>query len=132
MFKTLRFSALSAVLFLTACGSEEEPEPAVDADGDGVNEDKDCDDTNADIHPNADEVCDVDDVDENCNGLADDDDDATLTSSMWTFYPNADGDGFGDSQDPGLTQCEDPSTAELAYLQDASDCDHSRADVYPG
>lgn len=46
--------------------------PPIDADSDGFYEHEDCDDNNADIHPDATEVC--NEVDDNCNGLVDDDD----------------------------------------------------------
>ena len=50
---------------------ETEEEPAVDADGDGHPEGVDCDDADGGISPDADEVCDG--VDNNCNGVVDDD-----------------------------------------------------------
>ena len=55
-----------------ACNSEG---CRADADGDGyfnfdIDELQDCDDNNADIHPEADEVCDGNDTD--CNGVPDD------------------------------------------------------------
>ena len=46
---------------------------AVDGDSDGYTTVDDCDDTNADIHPDATELCD-DLVDNNCDGKADSED----------------------------------------------------------
>lgn len=48
--------------------------PPVDFDGDGYGPDVDCDDANFLVHPGAEEVCDPLDVDENCDGLADEED----------------------------------------------------------
>ena len=41
----------------------------VDADGDGYGEAIDCDETNPDIHPGAEEICNA--IDEDCNGISD-------------------------------------------------------------
>ena len=61
---------------------------------DGENSD-DCDDQDDEIHPDAiAEICDG--VDNNCDGLTDDDDPAIDVSSQSTFYMDYDADGFGD------------------------------------
>jgi MYXO-CTERM domain-containing protein len=52
--------------------------PCTDADEDGFCEDVDCDDSQADINPDAIEVCD-DDLDNDCNGDVDGDDPACQT-----------------------------------------------------
>ena len=79
----------------------------------------DCDDTDAESSPEAEELCDG--VDNDCDG--DTDEDATDTS---TFYADADGDGFGD---PGST--EDSCEAPTGYGTDATDCDDADASVNP-
>ena len=107
-----------------------------DADGDGygdpatatvmcvatpgwVDNGLDCDDTDEDINPGADEICDG--VDNNCNGEIDE------TGAALSFFADGDGDGFGDSGDV-TTSCVAPA----GYVADSSDCDDTRDFVYPG
>ncbi len=67
------------------------PEPPVDADGDGwIVSDGDCDDTNADVHPGADEDCNG--ADDNCNGQID--------------------EGFADTDADGTADCVDEETCD--------------------
>ncbi len=80
--------------------------------------DRDCDDSNEDINPGADEIC--DEVDNDCDGQTDE----GLTT---TWYADADGDGYGDP-DSTTTSCEQPS----GYVADDSDCDDADADINPG
>jgi hypothetical protein len=49
-----------------------------DADGDGYLASLDCDDTSADTHPGAQEICDPADVDEDCDGMTDNFDDSAI------------------------------------------------------
>jgi len=110
----------------------------VDVDGDGygsdsytvdacdrpsgfTDADEDCDDSDADINPDATEVCDGDDND--CDGTADEDD----ASDADTWYADADGDGYGDP-DSTTTACSEPS----GHTSDDSDCDDTEATAYPG
>jgi len=87
----------------------------------------DCDDSDPGANPGADEVCDSEDIDEDCDGQADDDDgDAT---GAVTYYPDADGDGLGDSDDPGAAWCDPPTDGSPDYVTDHSDCDDSDASV---
>jgi len=71
--------------------------PIPDNDGDGYNQEMDCDDSNASIHPYADEVCDT--VDNDCDGIVDEGCDTSK---------DLDGDGFTvnqgdcDDSDPGI------------------------------
>ena len=58
------------------------------------NVDRDCDDGNADINPDATEVCDG--QDNNCDGLEDDDDPALDQSTATTWYDDDDSDTYGD------------------------------------
>jgi hypothetical protein len=81
----------------------------------------DCDDTRADVNPDAAEVCDPGNTDEDCDGLADDA--SALGQTAW--FADADADGFGAG--PAHLAC-DPAPGLVA---DASDCDDTRADVNP-
>ena len=109
-----------------------------DADGDGYGDDDsallrcegdtglssvggDCDDARASIHPGATEVCDTGDVDEDCDGHADDADTGVDTGTFSTFYVDADGDGYGD--DASATRACDASTGQLTVGGDCDDAD---------
>ena len=81
----------------------------------------DCDDSDSDVYPGADEYCDSTDSD--CDGDTDDSD--ALDADTW--YADADGDGYGDSSTT-LSACDEPS----GYTDDASDCEDSDATAYPG
>ncbi len=80
----------------------------------------DCDDGDAGVNPGAAEYCDG--VDQDCDGVADDD-----ALDMGTWYADVDGDGYGD---PGsyVVNCEGPSGSVL----DGGDCDDGDAGVNPG
>ncbi len=111
-----------------------------DADGDGfgdpgvawygcepgagwVENASDCDDANSGIHPDAPEICDG--LDNDCDGLIDDEDDSVTGTTTW--YGDADGDGYGD--DASITRaCEQPSGTS-AY---GGDCDDGDAAFNPG
>jgi hypothetical protein len=106
-----------------------------DADGYGVGEptdrcdttgvataDGDCDDGNAAISPGQAEICDAGDVDEDCDGLADDAD--PDTSDLVGTYTDADGDGYGDDATPVWT-C-DPADDAIRTGGDCDDADASK------
>jgi MYXO-CTERM domain-containing protein len=84
----------------------------------------DCDDTRARVYPGSGEMCDAANVDEDCDGLADDFD--SLPSDPGTYHYDSDGDGFGDPDTVGQ-RCD----ATVTWIADASDCDDTRADVNP-
>ncbi|MCB9670988.1 MAG: putative metal-binding motif-containing protein [Alphaproteobacteria bacterium] len=83
----------------------------------------DCDDTDPDVSPAADELCDPDDVDEDCDGNADDLDDDAVGGVM--RYADADGDGWGDPAS-GLVTCDG------AGVLVADDCDDTNPGANPG
>jgi hypothetical protein len=86
--------------------------------------DTDCDDTDANINPGEAEICDALDVDEDCDGLADDDDPDAAGLSSW--YRDADGDTYGDPA-TSTDACSQPS----GYLSDDQDCDDTDPDINP-
>ncbi len=83
----------------------------------------DCNDSLAAINPAATEVCDAANTDEDCDGLADDNDPNAIGQTIW--YTDADNDGY-----PGTTssRCEPPAGSSSA----GGDCDDNAVAVYPG
>ena len=93
-----------------------------DADGDLYSTDSgDCDDADPAISPDADELC-GDAIDNDCDGEADEDD----ASDAGAWFPDADGDGFGDPNE-GTTACEQPA----GLIADSLDCDDTDSAVHP-
>ncbi len=82
---------------------------------------EDCDDNDANISPSGVELCDG--VDNDCDGNIDEDD----ADDAGTWYLDSDSDGYGDGGSTAEA-CEIPTN----YVDDATDCDDSDADVYPG
>ena len=124
----MKYLGLVFSLSIIACGdadkepSSEPSEPSnevIDADGDGVSVDLDCDDGDASVYPDADEICDG--IDNNCDDIIDND-----ASDALTFYEDADGDGFGDSE---IT--EDACEAPEGFTDNMDDCDDLEGTVNP-
>ncbi|MDP2314089.1 MAG: MopE-related protein [Pseudomonadota bacterium] len=89
---------------------------------DGYIEDiSDCDDTSADVHPGATELCNG--YDDDCDGATDDADAADAA----TWYADFDSDGWGDD-DAAVVSCEAPRR----HVADAGDCDDRVDTVNPG
>lgn len=80
----------------------------------------DCDDTNANTHPGAVELCDS--MDNDCNGLVDD---GTATR---TWYPDFDSDTYGNPSGVTMLSCTQPS----GYVADLTDCDDNVSTTNPG
>jgi large repetitive protein len=90
-----------------------------------VIDDTDCDDTDAAVSPDGDEICNG--VDDDCNGLVDDDDSGVDLSTGGTWYADTDADGYGDAS-VDTTACVQPS----GTVTDDTDCDDTAAAVFPG
>ncbi len=91
----------------------------VDLDGDGWLSEQDCDDDDATVHPEADELCDG--VDQDCDGQVDED---ALDAATW--YQDGDQDGWGGGQ--GLATCDQPS----GWVAKGGDCHDDQATAFPG
>jgi len=132
---------------LTACGDKSEDTDCpptswyTDADGDGfgdpstlvkaceapaghVDRAYDCDDADPAVNPEAAEVC--NDLDDDCDGLSDEDD-PDLDPSDITWFTDGDGDGYGDPDTEQLS-CEQPPDTVGA----SDDCDDAEPAVNPG
>jgi hypothetical protein len=103
---------LGLLLFAIGCGGK-------DADGDGFAGSDDCDDEDAAVNANADELCDS--VDNDCDGEVDEE---ALDASAW--YIDGDGDGYGDLAGEAL-HCAPP----IGFVTDPTDCDDGDAGVHP-
>ena len=102
-------------------------EGACDAPPEGhVDNRLDCDDSNRGARPGAVEVCDFNNVDEDCDGLSDDEDDIVVGQQLYGI--DSDGDGYGDASATPVAYCDPPS----GLVRDLSDCDDSDDSVYPG
>ncbi len=88
----------------------------------------DCDDDNAEINPDALEICDPDELslDNDCDGLVDAEDDSLDPSTAGSWYPDNDGDGYGDAAN-SILACSQPSDT----TDDGTDCDDTNAEVFP-
>ena len=82
---------------------------------------EDCDDTNPDINPDAEEICNG--IDDNCDGLLDDMDSSVLITE---WFLDADGDGFGDPN-ISMFECFQP----LGFVDNDQDCDDLNPDINP-
>lgn len=85
-----------------------------------VENDWDCDDAAALINPDATELCNG--MDDNCNILVDE------GITIYTFYPDADGDTFGDATAP-IDTC---AASITGFVSNNIDCDDSDSGIYPG
>ena len=93
----------------------------VDLDGDSWTGNEDCNDHDATIHPEADELCDG--VDNDCNGSIDE----GTPSDAATWYLDADGDGWG-----VVEESQEACAAPHGYVANDGDCDDANASWHPG
>lgn len=90
-----------------------------------VGNNEDCDDRRADVSPRAPEVCDSEKTDEDCDGLINDADPWVSGGEAW--YPDLDGDGWGDASATPVWSCEVPKD----HVGQSEDCDDADSLVYP-
>lgn len=103
-----------------------DPTPSCETPPDTSTQGGDCNDADPAIHPDADEICDEADVDEDCDGTSDDADDSTLRETMSTWYRDEDRDGFGDPDRTTLACDLAPGRSA-----DNTDCDDQDATKNP-
>ena len=122
--RPLALVSLSLALSLTLACRNTPPEDTatvVDLDGDGIPSDVDCNDGDAAVSPTATELCDG--IDNNCDGQVDEADGA----GAFTWYPDADGDGFGLGAGE-VVGCTLPE----GYAEQGGDCNDALATSFPG
>ena len=108
------------IVVLAGCTDKGTVPPLLDVDGDGFYSDVDCNDQDPLINPSAAELC--DEIDNDCDGEADEDDAVEAQS----FYADGDGDGFGEA-DTAAEAC----TAPAGHVADDSDCDDADGAIRP-
>ena len=84
----------------------------------------DCNDENVEVHPDAEEICDL--INNDCD---DDVDEDVSNAPLW--FLDADGDGFGDFTEV-ISACEDEDeNGPAGYVDNFADCDDSNVAVFP-
>jgi len=104
-------------------GDPADHRPDCEAPADTVADNTDCDDALAHINPGATEWCNG--VDDDCDEEIDEDDAADVS----TWWPDADGDGWGVA-DGATVGCDQPSGTTSPATSE--DCDDGDASVSPG
>ena len=77
----------------------------------------DCDDGDAEVNPGATEICNT--VDDDCDGLIDDEDDSLDLESAALWFADSDGDGYGDAE------AKDYGCDQISGYVDDGDLGHS-------
>lgn len=86
-----------------------------------VKNNTDCNDNNKAINPKATDVCDG--VDNNCDKRIDE------GNAVYTYYPDNDKDGFGNSQSNGTTRCAGLKPA--GWVTNKTDCNDNSGAIKP-
>jgi hypothetical protein len=95
----------------------------IDDDGDGFSEcEDDCDDADAAVSPEGTEYCDG--IDNDCDGDTDEAEDIEYLD----YWPDDDGDSFGDADATAIHNC----APVVDHVTDDTDCDDTDDAVYPG
>jgi hypothetical protein len=111
-------SWIAACILIGLGGCTEEVAP--DKDGDGYDASVDCNDNDANVRPNIGEKCNS--IDDNCDGQIDEV--GAFYAPIW--YPDGDGDDFGDSS-LAIQQCTQPE----GYIEVGGDCDDTDRSIRP-
>ena len=101
-------------------GDAAAPSSACDAPVGTVADATDCNDTDADIAPGADEYCNA--IDDDCDGVMDPD--TSIDADDW--YADVDNDGYGDP-----TNVTAACSLPVGYLADDNDCDDTTGLINP-
>jgi MYXO-CTERM domain-containing protein len=88
---------------------------------DYVDRNTDCDDSDRNVFPGAQEICD-NRKDDNCNGTVD-----TDAPSVSTFYRDGDGDGYGSAASGMALACAPPA----GHVSSNTDCNDTDATIHP-
>lgn len=91
-----------------------------------VEDNTDCDDGDSTSNPDATEIC--DDVDNDCDGLHNDEDDSLLIVTGTQSWPDADADGYGSDEADATWSCDIPSGS----VDNNGDCDDGDNGINPG
>lgn len=83
----------------------------------------DCDDGSFNVNPSATEIC-SNAIDDNCNGTVD-----TDSTAAQPYYIDVDGDGYGDTQNPGVKMLCGPSGDYKALK--LGDCNDNAKNINP-
>lgn len=100
-------------------GNPTQPKDACEAPKDYVDNDDDCDDSEAAINPEGTESCNG--LDDNCNTTIDE------GFGGGTFYLDADDDTYGDPSKPTAACVAPPD-----HVVDNTDCNDANPDIFPG
>ncbi len=84
-----------------------------------IDDASDCDDGDPSVHPGAEDGCDG--LDNDCDGELDED-----SAERWIWYADADGDGFGNPEEP-VEACAPPE----GFVDNDADCDDGDPEVNP-